>query len=85
MVFVVADGHVTIARDLVISLSKRSLNSVGMQIPASLYVNETDDVTIANETEIWALRVIFGLIASRVEVPVIIGILVVIAGDLLLS
>lgn len=85
MVFVIADGHVTVARHLVVSLSKRCLNSVGVQVPASLYVDETDNVTIANEAEVWALRIIFGLLASRVEVPIVIGILVVIAGDLLLS
>lgn len=85
MVFVIANGHVTVARNFVISLSKRSLNSVGVQVPASLYMNETDNVTIADEAEVWALRIIFGLLASRVEVPVVIGIFVVIAGDLLLS
>lgn len=56
-----------------------------MQVPAGLYVNETDDVAIANETEVRALRIIYGLLAGRVEVPVVVGVLVVVAGDLLLS
>lgn len=40
---------------------------------------------MANKTEVWALGIIFGLLASRIKVPVVIGILVVIAGNLLLS
>lgn len=56
-----------------------------MQVPAGLYVNKTDNGAIANVTEVRARRIIFILVASRIEVPVVIGILMVVAGNLLLS
>lgn len=85
VIFVITDSHISVTRHFVVCLCDRSLNSVGVQIPAGLCMDKTDDVTMANIAEIWGLRIIIGLIASRGEEPVVVGVLMVVAGDLLLS
>lgn len=56
-----------------------------VQVSAGLCVNETDDVAVANITEVRRLWIIFSLATGRVEEPIVIGILVVVASDLLLG
>lgn len=84
VVFVIANGHVSIARHFVVCLCDRSLDDVGVQVPTSLSVNETNDVAMANKTEVWGLGIIIRIAPSRVEEPVIVGILVMVTSDLLL-
>jgi hypothetical protein len=47
-------------------------------------MDETDDISIANEGQ-GVLGVKLGLVAIRVDEPIIVGVLVMIAGHLLLS
>lgn len=83
VVLVVSDGDVSITRDLVVRLRNGCGDGVGVQIPTSLSMDKTDSIAIADELQI-PIGVKFRLLAIRVNKPVIVGILVVIAGDLLL-
>lgn len=55
-----------------------------VQVASGLSVDQANDVAVANEAHIEGLRIVVFLTAVGVEEPVIVGILVVIAGNLLL-
>lgn len=56
---------------------------MGMQVAASLSMNETDHLIVAKEPRVGCL-VVVGIPAVRVDEPVVVGILVVVACNLLL-
>lgn len=68
-----------------IGLSKRSRDGVGMQITTGLSMDKTDNISISNKAEVWRLGIEIRLAAVRMEVPIIVGILVMIASNLLLA
>lgn len=79
----VSDGGVAVARNFVVCLGDRSSDGVRVQVAASLGVDQTNDIAVANKLE-GSLGVEFGLVAVGVEEPVVVGILMVIASNLLL-
>jgi len=83
VVFCIADCQVAIARHFVIRLCDWSGHGVGVQIAAGLDMEETDDIHVTDESYI-LLNVWIRFIAIREEKPVIVGILVMVARDLLL-
>lgn len=83
VILVIANSDVAVARNLVVGLGNRGSDSVGVQVTTGLSVNETDGVSIGNELEI-AFGFILGLVTAGVNEPVVVGILVVVAGNLLL-
>jgi hypothetical protein len=54
-----------------------------VQVAASLSVDQTNDIVVADKLE-RSLGIEFGLVAVGVEEPVVVGVLVVVASDLLL-
>lgn len=84
VVFVVAYRQVAVTGYLLVSLGNRRRNVVGMQVAAGLSMNQTDDLAVSNEARLLILVVIV-VAAVRVEEPVVVGILVVVAGNLLLA
>ena len=84
VVLVIANRQVAIARDLLIGLGDRGGDLVRVEVAAGLRVDETDRGSVGDEA--WLL---FGdvlwVVTVRVEEPIVVGILVVVAGDLLLS
>nr|POE53354.1 hypothetical protein CFP56_28576 [Quercus suber] len=83
MVLVVANGCVAITRDLVVRLCDRCRDLVGVQIPASLSMNQTNDVLVLDEFE-RCLWVVARPGAVGPQEPVVIGIFVMVASNLLL-
>ena len=55
-----------------------------VEVTASLGVDQTNNVTVARVAEL-LFRIVFDLVAVGVEEPVVVGILVVVASDLLLG
>lgn len=84
MIFGVANSDVAVARNFVVGLCDWSCYGVRVQVAAGLSVNEADDVAIADKLE-GVFKVELLLVAVGVEEPVVVGILVVVTGDLLLS
>ena len=80
----ITNSGVTVARDFVVGLGDGSGDLVRVKVAASLSVNETNDIAIAGEAEL-LICVIGNLMAVGVEEPVVVGILVVVASDLLLG
>lgn len=56
---------------------------MGVQIPAGLTVDQADGIAITNEPEI-CLGIVFCLVSVGIDEPIIIGIFVVVASNLLL-
>jgi len=84
VIFGISDSGVAIARNFPISLSNRSGNLVRVKVTAGLSMNETNSVLVAGITEL-LFRLIFHFATVGIEEPVVVGIFVVVAGDLLLS
>lgn len=84
VVLFVADSQVTVRGDFLVALGHGGGDVVRVQITASLGVDQTNGGAVANEAEIGGLRVVVGLAAIGIEEPIVVGIFVVIAGDLLL-
>ena len=83
MVFCVSDGGVAIAGDFVIGLSDRGCDCVRVQITTSLSVDETNDIAVADKLD-RRLGIEFRVMSVGIEEPIIIGIFVMVASDLLL-
>ena len=83
VVFVISNGQVAVAGDLVVTLRKRRSNLMRMEVPARLRVKQADDVLVTNVFE-RRFRVIIWLISISVEEPVVVGVFVVVTGHLLL-
>lgn len=80
----IAHSDVAVARNLPVRLGDGGGDRVRVQVTASLSVNETDDIAVARVAQLF-LGIVWDLVAVGVEEPVVVGILVVVASDLLLS
>lgn len=80
----VTDGGVSITRDFPVCLGHGSGDLVRVQVAAGLSVDETENLTITNVFD-RVVEIKLLLEAVRVEEPVVVRILVVVAGDLLLT
>ena len=83
MIFGVTNSRVTVAGYFPVSLCNGSIDLVRVQVAAGLSVNQTNLVAVSREAEV-LIRTVIRLVAVGVEEPVVVGILVVVAGDLLL-
>jgi hypothetical protein len=83
VIFLVANGKITVARHFTITLGHGSRHFVGMQVSASLGVDQSNDCSVGDESKV-GLFIVFLLATIRVEEPVIVGIFVMITGNLLL-
>jgi hypothetical protein len=83
MILLVTNSGVSVTRNFSVGLSNGSSNLVGVKIAAGLGVDKTQDITIGNEFRI-CLRIILRLGAVGVEPPLVVGIFVVVASNLLL-
>jgi hypothetical protein len=81
----VSNSKVAVARDFPVSLGDRSSDLVRVEVATSLSVNETNDVAVANVSDLLVLGIVIAILSVRVEEPVVVGILVVVASNLLLS
>jgi hypothetical protein len=79
----IADSHVTVARNFFIALGDGSRDIMRVEVTASLGMKKTNGITVANKSESFG-SVIRSLSSVRIDKPVVVGILVVIASDLLL-
>ena len=79
----VADSGVAVARNFVVGLGDGSGDRVRVQVTASLGVDQTNDIAVANILK-RSVGIELGLVTVGVEEPVVVGILVVVASDLLL-
>lgn len=84
MVLGVTNSCVAVARNFPITLCNRGSDLVRVEVTASLGVDQTNNVTVARVAEL-LFRIVFDLVAVGVEEPVVVGILVVVASDLLLG
>ena len=84
MVLGITHGDVAVRRDFLITTAQRCSNVVRVQVSASLSMKKADSRTIANETQFLGLGVIGLIVAVRVDEPVVVGVLVVVASNLLL-
>jgi len=84
VVLVVANRRVTVAGNLPLRLGDGRGDLVRVQVAAGLGVEQTDDLAVGDETGI-GLGVIGGGVAVGIEEPVVVGIFVVVACDLLLG
>jgi hypothetical protein len=80
----ISDGKVAVTGNFMVSLGDRSGDLVRVEVATSLRVNETDDIAVANVSDFLGLGIIVRLLSVGVEKPVVVGILVVVASDLLL-
>ena len=84
MVFLIPDSGVAIARHLVVAFGDWSRNLVGMEISTSLSMDEANDTPIRHKAE-WCFGIEFRLTSVRIEEPIVVGVFVMVAGDLLLA
>lgn len=84
VVLLITHSKVAIARNLLVGLGQGSGDLVGMEVAAGLGVDEANSAAITNVTDLVRLLVIRLLPTVRVEEPVVVGILMVVASDLLL-
>jgi hypothetical protein len=80
----VADGSVTVARNFVVGLSDGSGDLVRVKVAACLSMDKTDDIAVSGEAEL-LICLVRDIVTVRVEEPIVVSILVVVASDLLLS
>jgi hypothetical protein len=83
VILVVTNSQVTVRRNLLVASSDGGSNVVRVQVAASLGVDEADDRAVTNETKL-SLGVVVIISAVGVEEPVVVGVLVVVASNLLL-
>jgi hypothetical protein len=84
VVLIVTDSSVAVARNLPLRLGDGRGDLVRMQVAAGLGVEQTDGLAISDEARI-GFGVIGGIVTVRVKEPVVVGVLVVVAGHLLLA
>lgn len=83
VILVITNGQVAVAGNLLLALRDRSRDIVRVKVASSLRVDQSDDITVSDKSRI-LLRVEVGLSTGRVKPPLVVGILVVVASDLLL-
>lgn len=84
VVLIVTNGSVSVTRNLPVGLRDWSSNSVRMQVAASLSVDQTNHITITNESKV-SFGIIVGLCAIWINEPIVVSVFVVVARNLLLS
>lgn len=84
VVLVVTNSQVTVGRHLIILLPHGGSDRVGVEVATSLGMDQADNGAVTQISELVGLGVIIRLVAVRVKEPIIVGVLVVIAGNLLL-
>ena len=84
VVLVVADSGISVTRNFPVGLRERSFDSMRVKIAPSLGMEETNFRAMANESR-FGLGVIRLILAVGKEKPVVVGVLMVIASDLLLT
>jgi len=84
VVLSITDGNVAVAGDFSVGLSDGRGYLVRMKVASSLSVEKTNDIAVTNESEV-GLGVIGHIVAVGVEEPVVVRVLVVVAGNLLLT
>lgn len=85
MVLGISDSKISIGRNLVISLGDRCSDVMGVKVAAGLGVDETDGILVLHKSELLGVLIIIWLVARRVEEPIVVGIFVVVASNLLLA
>lgn len=83
VVLIITHSQVAIRRDLLVGLRNWGGNIVTVQIAAGLSVDQTDHIAVTEKSGLRAL-VVVGVATVGVEEPVVVGILMVVAGNLLL-
>lgn len=83
VILFITNSGISVRRNLPIGLGEGSGNLVRVKVAASLGMEETDSGAITNEAGLLG-SIILGIAAVRVEEPVVVGIFVVIASNLLL-
>lgn len=84
MVLLVANSDVAVAGNFPVGLGDGSSDLVRVEVAAGLGVKETNGLAVGNETG-FGSGIVIGIAAVGVEEPVVVGILVVVAGNLLLA
>ena len=84
VVLLVTNGSVAVARYFPVSLGNWGGNSVRVEVSTGLGVEESNDLLVCDEAQ-RCFGIKLRLTAVRPEEPVVIGILVVVAGNLLLA
>ena len=84
VIFLVTNSGVAITRNFSIGLGNWGSDLVRVKVTASLGVDQTQDIAVGDKLW-WCLSVIFRLGTVWVEPPLVVGIFVMISGDLLLS
>ena len=83
MVFVVADCGVAIRRDFIVTLGDGCRNGVGVQVAPGLGMDQAQHMVVRNVFER-----LFGVVkrfrSIWIEKPIVIGVFVMVASDLLL-
>ena len=85
MILRVANGKVSVRRDFVISFCNGRSDGVRVKVATGLGVNEANHVLVLDKSEVGGGLVVVRLVASGVEEPVVVRILVVVASNLLLA
>lgn len=84
VILVITDSGISITRHFLVRLGDGGGDLVGVEVAASLRVDQTEDIAIGNVLE-RSLRVVLWLVAVGIEPPLVVGIFVVVAGNLLLA
>lgn len=84
VILVISDSFVTVARYLVVELGYRCWDGMRVEVASRRVVLEPDNVAILKELD-GCLRVVDGLVPARQNDPLIVVVLVMVAGDLLLA
>ena len=80
----ITNSGVSVARNLLVRLGDWCWNVVRVEVAAGLGVDKTENIAVSNELR-WRFLIVVWLSSVWVEPPLVVGILVVIASDLLLS
>jgi hypothetical protein len=81
----VSNSKVAVARHFPVGLGDRSSDLMRVEVATSLSVNETNDIAVADVSDLLVLGVVIAILSVGVEEPIVVGILVVVASNLLLS
>lgn len=83
MILIVPNSEVAVRGHFLVALGDRSWDIVGVQVSACLRVDQTNDGAVSNKSWL-SLWIIVGIAAVGVEPPLVVGIFVVVACNLLL-
>ena len=83
MILGVANSGVAVAGNFPITLCNRGSDLVRVEVAAGLGMEQTNNVTVTGVAKL-LIRLVLDFVAVGVEEPVVVGVLVVVASDLLL-